>query len=87
MLWDCPKLRSFWGAVFHLISKTTGFIKSGNVEMAILSIHVDLYPSNLRSMVIQILMAARLIVTRKWKTVTSPNISEVIKKVDEAFNG
>lgn len=53
--------------------------------MAILSIHVDLYPPILRPMVIQILMATRLVVTRQWKSNTSPNIREVVNKVDEAF--
>lgn len=62
-----------------------GIIMADNAEIVILSVHVDRYPTNLRPIVVQILMAARLIVPGKWKSELSSNINEVIKKVDEAF--
>lgn len=62
-----------------------GIIMAGNAEIVILSVHVDRYPTNLRPIVVQILMAARQMATGKWKLELSPNISKVIKKVDEAF--
>lgn len=85
MIWECPNLRSFWRAIFKLISKITGFIRKGEAELAILSIHIDQYPPALRPIVIQILMAARLTITSKWKSNSSPNISDVTRKIDEAF--
>lgn len=54
----------------------------GCAGLAILSVHVDRYPPNLRPMVLQILMAAKLMmVTGKWKSELFLNISEVIKKL------
>lgn len=50
-----------------------------------MSIHIDWYPSSLRPMVMNILLAARLVVKTKWKSDLSPNVSEVIKQVDEGY--
>lgn len=75
----------FWRAIFRLISRTTGIILSGTAEIVILGIHVERYTPSLRPILIQILMAAKLTITSKWKPDTSPNISDTIKKVDEAF--
>lgn len=67
----------FWKKVFILISEVTGCITSPSLPLVILSIGIDSFTHNLRSLVMHILFAARLMIMCKWRSSTVSNLSDV----------
>lgn len=82
MVWACPHLRSFCTGVFKLIVKTTGVFKKPSMEKAILSINMSEYPISVRSIVMQILFAARSLLLSKWNTNEVPTVTELSEKLN-----
>lgn len=82
MLWFCVSLRTFWAAIARLIEKLTGILNKLRVEQVLLSLDMDIYPAPYRTLVMHILYAAHLVIARKWKSLISPSLGEVLKLVD-----
>lgn len=78
VLWFCKSLSSFWNQIFTLLSTITGIHSSPTPEAALLHIGIEKYPVHCRSVVIHLLHAAKLNITRLWKTCESPSISNTI---------
>lgn len=85
LLWFCPNIRSYWNSVFRLTTKLTGFITRPNIRLAILSIGIEKFPSNLKHVVKHTLFAAWLILIRKWKSNIAPNVGEVINFISKTY--
>ena len=64
--------------MFDVISAITGSRIAPDPALAILSLGIELIPPALRHVVLNLLMAARLSITRKWKDDLPPTITEVI---------
>lgn len=78
ILWKCPKLKNYWEKVFQIISELTQSQISPNPALALLPLEADLVPSDMGHSVLNILLAARLLITRKWKSDIPPSITEVV---------
>lgn len=78
VLWYCPNILQYWLEIFNIISDITQTKTPPNPALAILSIGIEEYPPELQNTIINILLAARLTITRHWKDHTSPIIAEVI---------
>ena len=77
-LWDCPKLTPHWRLVFQLLFDVTKVTIDRQPSLALLSLNVDHFPNPSRIIIIHILLAARLSITRKWKDPDPPNLHDVI---------
>ena len=85
VFWSCKHLTSFWNKVFCTISDITGILTKPSPALAVLNLGIDLFPLDCRKIVTHILLAARLLIARKWKSNLSPNVSEVIDIVKQNF--
>lgn len=79
----CKNLASFWKRVFCLVSDITGIFTTSSPGLAILNLGIDSFQSTCHKIVTHILLAARLLITKQWKSNLSPNISEVIELVKQ----
>lgn len=77
-LWFCKSLSSFWNQVFALISSITGISCSPTPALALLHIGIEKFPTQSRCVILHLLYAAKLIITRLWKTTTVPSISSTV---------
>lgn len=50
--------------------------------MALLGINLDTFPFQYRILVANILIAARLTITKMWKSIEAPNLCDVILRVN-----
>lgn len=82
VLWGCPNLTSFCKQIFQLIAKCTGIIKWPDPALALLNIGIDAYPSVFH-MVVTHIWPARLVVVRNWKSNLAPNLSAMMRLVDQ----
>lgn len=81
-LWGCKALSSFWKSISSFIASLTGNLIALTPAMALLGLNLDIYPINYRTIVANILLAARLTITRLWKSTLAPNLSDVILKLN-----
>lgn len=85
ILWECPSLTSFWNTVFQCISSCTGILTPPNPELAILHINIDKFPYSQRQVITHLLLAARTLILRNWRSTTTPNLSEAISLVNDNY--
>lgn len=81
-LWSCKNLHSFWKSISTFMSNLTGNLTKLTPAVPLLSINLDIYPLNYRTIVAHILIAARLTITSLWKSTEAPNLSNVIAKLN-----
>lgn len=81
-LWTCKVLKSFCNSVFNLISHLTGTITVPCHSLALFGIWLDCFPKQYLTLVSHRLIEARMKITSKWKQILTPNISEVICRVN-----
>lgn len=77
----CKSLRSYWYQIFVLISDKSGHQVDPNPSLALLHIGVETFPPSSRSIIICLLLAATLNITRLWCT-TNPPISNIISDLN-----
>lgn len=85
VFWSCKHLTSFWNKIFRTISEITGLITPSSPALAILNIGIELFPPECRRVVTHILLAARVLIARRWKINLSPNVSEVVEVVKQNY--
>lgn len=78
ILWNCPKLLHYWSNVFQVISEMSQIQILPTPALAILSLGIDQLPYTLQHSIIQVLLYARLLLTRNWKNTAPPTITDVI---------
>ena len=78
ILWNCPKLRLYWDNVFHVVSEVVHARTERDPALALLSLGIELLRKDKQHVVVNLLLAARLSITRKWKHLIPPTIAEVI---------
>lgn len=81
MLWGCPKLGSYWTDVYSLISRTLRIPTPLTPALAICSLGIEAIPHHLRTVLLHILLAARLTILRHWKDHTPPTIAETLNTI------
>lgn len=79
ILWSYPMLQSFWTGIFSLISDIAKDPFPLSPGLALLNLSIESIPLPLRTEVTHVLLAARLLITRMWKS-TTPT---VIKKTTQ----
>lgn len=72
--------------MFTLILEITGCLTKTNAALALLSVDIEIFPSDLRSLVMHILFATRLMIFRKWRGTLIPNLSDVKLQINLNFN-
>lgn len=72
-LWFCKSLSSFWKQIFVLIS-ISGTLSAPTLTLALLHLGIEKYPLNSRVVIRHLLFAAKLNITRLWKTLKTPFI-------------
>lgn len=65
-----------------MISRLTGFLTKPSQGMATLNLQISKFPTQFRTIVTHILIAARLTITKRWKTTCAPEIAEVVHRVN-----
>lgn len=82
ILWSCKNLTSFWNSISTFIASLTGNLLKLSPAMALLGINLDTFPFQYRILVANILIAARLTITKMWKSIEAPNLCDVILRVN-----
>lgn len=85
MIWSCLHIQSYWNSVYRLFSMVTRVLVKANLEQHNSTINVDNYPPQPRPIVVKIVTVACLMLLKKWKSSTIPNISEVKCHIDVIF--
>lgn len=81
MFWICKNLTCFWRNVFSFLSDITGILTPPEPSLGIPNLGIDRFPPSCLSIVMHILLAARLLIARGWKSNKVPNLSEVVEIV------
>lgn len=82
MLWSCKNLSSFWNSVSSFITSLRSNLLKLNPAMALLNINLDFFPPQYKIIVANILIAARLTITKLWKSIEAPNLTDVISRLN-----
>lgn len=64
MLWSCLHIRSYWKSIFRLLDNWYPC----HVDHAVLNINIDFYQIHFRTIFVNILAVAQLMVLKKWKS-------------------
>lgn len=67
IFWECPRIRSFWNKVFHMIRKITGTEIAQDPFVAILGILPSGIPKHIKSLINFFLIATKLTIAKAWK--------------------
>lgn len=78
ILWTCKSIRSFWRKIFQFISNISGILTAQNPGLAIINISLDSFPILYRNVIDNLLLSAKLTITRNWKEDLAPNPSEAV---------
>lgn len=78
MLWYCRFISSYWRQIFSLISSISHTPSTYNPSLALLHLGIEKCHPNSRVVLTHLLLAAKLNITRFWKTSEPPNISYTI---------
>lgn len=81
-LWFCKSLRSYWCQIFSLICDILGQRVDPNLALALIHIGVKALPPRTISIIIHLLLATKLNITRLWRTTTPPSISNMISDLN-----
>lgn len=82
MLWSCLGVKKFWWKVYDMLSKLTNSTVVQNIEQAILGLNMDQYKPEHRCIVTQILLAARMELIYRWKSIDVPTIKDIKIKIN-----
>lgn len=62
-------------------SHLTGSLTKPDHSLAILHLGIDLFPHNYKTVVIHVLLSAKIIIARHWKQDHAPNFSKVVNLI------
>lgn len=79
ILWACRSLTSFWHQTFQMISQITGILTPPDPA---LNLGIDKLPTQHRTVVLHVLLAAKSLITKMWQRSLSPNISELTAMIN-----
>lgn len=86
ILWECPSITGFWNSIFQCIASCTGILSPPKAELAMLNLNIDSYPFMYRQLITHLLLAARTLILRNWKSTLIPNLSEAIALVNDNYS-
>lgn len=86
VFWSCPSLRTYWEKIFRLISTITHIEITPSPALAILNLTIEDIPFPFRHVTTHILLAARLNLTRQWKSDGHPTLTQVVDIVALHFS-
>lgn len=85
ILWSCPALITLWKEVECFIQDICHLPIKLTPQLAILNLNTELLPPPFRLVITHILLATRLLITRRWQTTLSPTLTEVITLVHSHY--
>lgn len=77
ILWQCPKIRSFWNKVFNLIRTVTGAVLSQDPTIALLNKNIPNITKYKQRLIHFMLLGAKITIGHAWK---SPSVSFQLAK-------
>lgn len=85
IFWTCNNFPSFYQKTFQLILEVRGIITPMNSALVLLNLGIEKFLTHFRGIVTNILLAAKLILTRYWKRDLAPNPSEVVNVIQQHY--
>lgn len=82
VFWYCPMIQPLWQAVFSLISHITGKDCASNPALALLSIGINEFPPQSRTVTAHILFATRIALAKLWRSPSPPHLEEIKNRVN-----
>lgn len=82
MLWSCPEVKKFWWKVYDMLSKLTDCKVVPKIEQAILGINMDQYKPEYRCIATHVLLAARMELVYRWKSIDVPTARDIKIKIN-----
>ena len=70
--WSCPRIRSFWNKIFHLIRQVTNLQVPQTPHVTFLHDFPRTYPRSLSTLLFFMLLGAKLTLAKSWK---QPSVS------------
>lgn len=86
ILWSCPKVTQRWKKVESIIQDILHSSVTITPHLAILNLTIEDFPLQQRTVITHILLAAKLLITRNWKSDNIPSLMEVTNLVQTHFN-
>lgn len=82
ILWSCNPIREFWNKVASLITEISGITTTLKPALALLSISAEKYHPSVRTILMHILFAACISITKEWKSARVPSLETLMAKVN-----
>lgn len=82
VLWDCPIIHSLWKQIASIISTLTGSIYDINPALALLSVGIDQFRADCRTIIAHLLFATRITLAKHWRSTSPPTIGEIKHRVN-----
>lgn len=82
IFWQCRNLRNYWKTIFQVLSDIATTHIPPSPDLAILNLNIDSIPQPIWHVTTHILLAARLSITRLWKTEKTPSIEHTLELVN-----
>ncbi|KAG9465534.1 hypothetical protein GDO78_018138 [Eleutherodactylus coqui] len=83
LFWLCPVLRSFWTDTYNLIYKISGIKIPFTPKLTLLLLDPGEIYLPLKKLIGHILLGAKNLIARKWKSTTIPTLTELTQLVSE----
>lgn len=85
VFWSCPAIQPLWKEISSLISKMVGNDYEITSALALLSISIEDFPMTDRTPISHLFFATRMVVAKKWRSLTPPTLGETIHTVNFQF--
>lgn len=81
IMWKCEHIQQYWVEIFRVLSDVSAQDITLTPDLALLNLNIDAQPHHVWQVMIHILLAARLSITRLWKTDKVPSIEQTLELV------
>lgn len=85
VLWSCRSLDKFWPYVFQKLSEIIAILLQTSPGLDLLNLGIDEIPRILRNTAVNVLLAARLVLMRHWKSPLIPAMSKLVTLVHQHY--
>lgn len=84
IMWTCQSIRKLWSEIENILQKILQYPIILTPQLGILNLTIELIPPKLRLITTHVLLATKLLITRRWKT-EIPSSAEVIALVHNHY--
>lgn len=85
IMWACPSIRKLWSKIENILQNILLYPIILTPQLSILNLTIELIPPKLRLITTHVLLATKLLITRRWKTTEIPCSAEVIALVQNHY--